>query len=293
MKIIDPHVHLWDRQYPWHEWLNLNETQLFGSLKAIQSNYVLDDYFADTKAYEIDAFVHIEAVSSRYAMEELNWLTTLSRQTKKLKGIVSSLNLTDPKAEAKMAAYAAHPLVKGVRHIVNWSDEPQYRMCDRADYLWDQIWRENFSRLAQYDLSFDLHLCPEQMQTMADIIEASPETRVVIDHAGFPIPSDQARWQAGMARLAQCPQVFVKLSGFGLLNHHWSADSVRPIMTFLIEHFGVERSMFASNFPVDKLYSSYDYLIEQYALALEHYSMPDKRQIFYETAKRFYRLDMA
>ena len=57
----------------------------------------------------------------------------------------------------------------------------------------------------------------------------------------------------------------IKISGLGLRDNDWTVDSFRPWVLTCIETFGVERSFFATNWPVDRLYSSYGDVVEAYA----------------------------
>jgi predicted TIM-barrel fold metal-dependent hydrolase len=105
-------------------------------------------------------------------------------------------------------------------------------------------------------------------------------------------PEELQNWAAGMAALAQAPNVTVKISGLGVANPEWTVDSIRPIVLRTIELFGIERCFFASNFPVDGLFSSYDTLVEAYKTILQDFSLSERQQFFSENAVRLYRLSM-
>ena len=64
-------------------------------------------------------------------------------------------------------------------------------------------------------------------------------------------------WRRELASLAEAPNVIVKVSALGMGDQRWTLDSMRPLVLHCIEAFGVERSIFGTNWPVDRLFSSY------------------------------------
>jgi predicted TIM-barrel fold metal-dependent hydrolase len=93
-----------------------------------------------------------------------------------------------------------------------------------------------------------------------------------------------------MRRLADLPQVSVKISGLGMLDWNWTEASIRPFVREAIAVFGVERAMFASNFPVDRLYSSFDALYEAFHSIVSDLPENDRQALFRDNAARVYRL---
>ena len=63
-------------------------------------------------------------------------------------------------------------------------------------------------------------------------------------------------------------------------DHNWTVDSIRPWVLGCIEAFGVERSIFATNWPVDSLFSDYDTLIGAYTEIVADFSEDEKRDMF-------------
>jgi predicted TIM-barrel fold metal-dependent hydrolase len=109
----------------------------------------------------------------------------------------------------------------------------------------------------------------------------------------MPVERDEAGlegWRAGMRQLAACPNVAVKLCGYGMVDNHWTEDSMRPFVLQPIEWFGPERCMFGSNFPVDRLMASYSRLWAAYRAITAGFSNSEKALLFRGTATRVYRL---
>jgi predicted TIM-barrel fold metal-dependent hydrolase len=103
--------------------------------------------------------------------------------------------------------------------------------------------------------------------------------------------------------LAQQPNVHVKIGGLGqainglALNERAEpptsevlAEAIRPYAEFCVEVFGAARSMFESNFPVDKASYSYAVFWNACKLLAKGASSSEKADLFAGTAARFYRL---
>ena len=93
-----------------------------------------------------------------------------------------------------------------------------------------------------------------------------------------------------MRTLAEAPNVAAKISGLAMFHHGWTPAVIRPFVLDTIEIFGPERCMFASNFPVDRLQSSYDALWSAFDRITADFSEPERRALFHDNAIRYYRL---
>lgn len=110
------------------------------------------------------------------------------------------------------------------------------------------------------------------------------------------MPSDRsleglAVWRQAMAQVAQCPNVFVKLSGIGLSGRRWTVAENRSVVLDAIALFGVARCMFGSNFPVDSLCASFEDIFRGFAGIVADFSEAEQRQLFHDNALRLYRMD--
>jgi len=139
-------------------------------------------------------------------------------------------------------------------------------------------WSRGFALLGHMGLRVDMHIWPHQMLEAAALVADYPDTRVAVNHVGFPIDRNAASmemWRIGMRALAKNLNVSVNISGLGMLDHHLTEASIRPIILEAIKIFGTHRSMFASNFPVDKLYSDYPTLYRVSEITVDF--TPDER----------------
>ena len=294
-RIIDTHHHLWDLghgyRYPWLQDRPLG-VGVCGDVAPIARDYLADDYRADTAGYDLVKSVHVEAVAAD-AVGETRWLAPLVAAGGPPYAIVARAELHAPDVERVLAAQAEFPAVRGIRHIVNWHANPRLTFTDRSDLLTDPAWRAGYRLLRKYGLSFDLQLYPGQMEDAYRLAADNPETLVILNHAGMPVDRDPdgiKAWQQGMKRLASAPNVVAKISGLGMVDWSWTSESIRPFVRGTIDYFGTDRVMFGSNFPVDKLYSSFDTLYGAYENIVADLTEAEQDKLFHGNALTHYRL---
>jgi predicted TIM-barrel fold metal-dependent hydrolase len=134
----------------------------------------------------------------------------------------------------------------------------------------------------------------------------------VLNHVGGPLAigpyaskRDEAftEWRKGIRKVASCPNVNVKLGGLGLKltgfaffenetppSSHQLEEAWRPYIETCIEAFGPERSMFESNFPVDKGTCSYQVLWNAFKRIVAGCSIEEKTALFSGAAAKAYRI---
>jgi predicted TIM-barrel fold metal-dependent hydrolase len=205
--------------------------------------------------------------------------------------IIAFAALDDPGVEALLDAHAAHHAVRGIRHIVNWHADPR-RTYSSRDVTQDEAWARGFALLGKYQLSFDLQAYPGQFPGLARLIARHPETQVVINHTGMAVPGEWGEWRAGMAALAELPNVATKLSGMGFTHRPWSEDQARAYILEAIELFGTNRAMFASDFPTDKLFGSFAQHLDAYDAITADFGEDERRALWGRNADRIYRLGL-
>ena len=294
--VVDPHFHMWNLEEHSYPWLTQKPApiQVAGPVEAIAHNYLIEDYLADAQPQGVVKAVHIDA-GWDYAdpVGETAWIQSVADRTGFPNGIVVRAELDKPDVEKVLEAHTAYPSVRGVRHILNWHPDPTKTYIQRNDLLTDAAWLRGYALLVKYGLSFDLQIYPAQMADAARLAGGFPDIPLILNHAGMPVDKDAeglAQWRQGMRLLAEQPNVTVKISGLGMLDWHWTEASIRPFVLESIDIFGTERSMFASNFPVDRLYSSYATLYDAFRSIVSDFSEPDQRKLFHDNAMRVYRI---
>ncbi len=232
-------------------------------------------------------------------------------------GIVGFADLTlgtavVPVLEAHLAA--SRNRFRGIRHTCAWdaSADVTSRRSPPKGLLLDAKFREGFACLQKYHLSFDAWLYHPQLTELVDLARAFPDIPIIVDHIGSPLgigPYAEKRgevyqeWKRGIATLATCPNVVVKLGGLGmpLCGFGWHervappnstelAEAMAPYYLWCIEQFGVDRCMFESNFPVDKQSYSYTIMWNSFKRISKDFSLEDRAALFHDTAVKVYRL---
>jgi len=291
-KIIDAHHHFWDLELNKNEWLVGNATNNYmGDIKKIRHSYLTADFLGDARKFSIAKSVHIQAGWDKNdTLGESQWLNQLYIKSGFPHAIVAYADLSDRQVEATLEKQALIPNVKGIRQIINWHEDPFYRDCDK-NYLDMESWRGNFSLLEKYNLSFDMQIYPEQVDAVLPIISDVGEIGIAIDHALMPVKRDREYllyWRKQLKKLSIFPNVKIKISGIAMFDHAWNMRSFSDILLPVIEIFSPSRCMIGSNFPVDKLYGSYEAIMSAYVAIISQYSEEEQADIFYNTAAGFY-----
>jgi len=294
--IVDPHQHLWDLTHHRYPWLTDKPSpiRVAGPVEPLARDYLLPDYLTDTASQNVVMSVHIDAgFDAADPIAETRWLQSIADQHGYPHGIVGHAKLETPDVERVLEQHSAFANIRGIRQIVNWHPDPDKSYVARPDMLTDPAWRRGFALLRKYGLSFDLQLYPEQMHDAARLAADNPDTLIVVNHAGMPVdksPDGIALWRRGMRELAARPNVRVKVSGLGMLDWNWAVDSIRPFVLESIDIFGTDRAMFASNWPVDSLYSSFDALYAAFREIVSGFTEAEQQRLFHDNAIATYRL---
>lgn len=291
---VDAHVHLWDLKHIRYPWLTPPFREGAAGITApIAVNYELDDYLSDASKWNLRGLVHVDAgANPADALKETQWLQALADRRGMPQAIVAFAALNDPQVEALLEAHAAHPNVRGIRHIVGFHADP-VRSYAARDVTADPAWQTGFGLLRKYGLSFDCQIYPSQFANMAALAARHPDTPVILNHLGMPILSDpdgETLWREGLKKLAALPHVFIKLSGVGFIHRRWTPASIRSFLLEAVEIFGPDRCLVASDFPTDKLFDSFDAHLGAYHAILSSFSESERRAMFGRNAVRVYRM---
>jgi len=248
LSVLDAHVHVWDAGALDHPWLRGADLPAVRLPPHYRHDHDHDHDPSDDRGEDADGVVVVEAdAGAGLAVAEVRWIAGLDWP--ELRGIVAAADLRDASLGDALDALSAAGPVVGVRDLLQNEPVAQWRPGERADGL-----RE----LARRGLTFDACVRHPQLDALADLLEAAPETRVVLDHLGKPPLTDgllsvagQA-WQRALRRVAALPHAFVKLSGLPaetgdrvLFDAH--ADA---FLEAALDAFGPERAMFGSDWPV-------------------------------------------
>lgn len=317
--ICDPHHHFWD----------------FRSERIPYQRYLLHELAADVNSgHNLRSTVFIEARSmyrpagpaELRPVGEVEFVqglaaaaaTGLYGPCRAAAAIIghADLKLGDRVEPVLEALRAASPnRFRGIRHTVTWDPHPEIENREREGVLASSEYRAGAKVLARMGLSLDVGVCFPQLPELADFARAVPQLTIVLNHLGgltrigpYANRDDEVlpAWRNGLAAVAACPNVNVKLGGVGMprLGFGWHtrekpvgseelAAGIAPIMSFCIDRFGPERSMFESNFPVDKVSFSHPVFFNACKRLSQNYSAAERAALFHDTAVRAYRIGEA
>ncbi len=312
--ICDPHHHLWDDQKK-------------------RGRYLISDYLKDVgSGHNVlkTVFIQCGAGYRRNGPKELRPVGEtefVCRQVERhaagdpgkisvADGIVSYADLflgaeVDQVIEAHIVA--ANNRLKGVRQVCIWDSDPAViSMGNLKGMMMEPRFRKGFECLGRHGLVFDAWQYYPQLPELKDLAENFPDTAIVVNHTGGILGIGRYKtrheevfkeWKANIARLAKCPNVFMKLGGLGMprCGFDWHersrpVDSIElagafaPYFNFCIEKFGTDRCMFESNFPVDKVSYSYMVLWNAFKRLSGEFSSDEQAALFHDNAVRVYRL---
>lgn len=292
--IIDPHFHLWDLENGYYPWLSDGvKPSAFGDYTAINKTYLIDDFLADSRGQNLVKAVHLDVgYDPADPAGETRWLQSIADRHGFPHGIVGYADLRKPDVGRLLDEHGQYANFRGIRQSMNFHKDPAKTYLTEAEVSRTPEWRRGFRELARRGLSFDLQLYYWQMEEFLELARDFPDVQIILNHTGMQVdgPAHFDGWSKAMKTLAQAPNVACKISGLGMGDWTWTTESIRPYVEEAIAAFGVERAMFASNFPVDKLFSSYDAIWNAFKDITAGYSTSERSALFYDNAERFYRL---
>ena len=318
LPICDPHHHLWDfrrggvaPRYLLDEFLE----DLACGHNVVSTVFVeCGTMFNAGGPYELRPIGETEFATGIAAMSESGQYGS----TRIAAGIVGTayIELGDAVAQVlDRQIAAAGGRFRGIRQGAAWHESPNvpnHRTEPAPDMYFNPRFREGFRHLAPRGLSFEGWCYHPQIPALTDLARAFPDTTIVLDHFGSPLGvgpfagrTDEvfAEWRRAVGPLAECPNVVAKLGGIAMEvnGFGWHERDAPPTSEMLmeatrryyehtIELFGVERCLFESNFPVEKVSCSYNVLWNSFKRLTAGWSAAERASLFHDTATRVYRL---
>jgi predicted TIM-barrel fold metal-dependent hydrolase len=267
-------MHIWDPRAHYYPWLCDPEPIAFryGDYSALRRPYLVDEYRADSCGWPVVKAVYVEAEwDPRDPLGEMNFIAQLRKEHSFPCVAIAQGWLDRADCAAVLEAHARQAFVRGVRH------KPRPAMMD------DARWRAGYRRLAPLGLHFELQAPWPQLAEATRLAHDFPDTPIVLNHTGLPRGGEFVGWRNAMAELAGCPNVALKISGLGVPD--------REIVLTAIELFGVQRAMFASNYPVDSLRASFGAIYSAFDEITRGFPTAERRALFHDNAVRIYQME--
>jgi predicted TIM-barrel fold metal-dependent hydrolase len=299
IQIVDAHHHLWDlnNKHTKYSWLMVKEGEaFFGDYAAIRKSYLLEDYLEDSKNQNIIKSVHVQAEhDDDKPVNETAWLQNLAdtHSSNLPSAIVAYADFSKNNISEVLDAHQEYKNTRGIRQILSYhKEEPKYSHAPE-DFMKNSVWVENFKNIRNRNLSFDIQIYKHQMQDAVDLATKYDDVLFILNHTGEPCYQTEEyiySWNENMKKLASCENIVTKISGLGMFDPQWTIDSTRIFVEKTIQIFGIERCMFASNFPVDKIFNTFDNYWNSFKEITKDYSVNDKKLLFSSNAEKYYRI---
>jgi L-fuconolactonase len=268
--VVDAHLHIWDLERSEYSWL----TPELGPLYA---TYTPEQARAELEAAGIGSAVLVQAEDSE---RDTDLMLEAADRHPWIAGVVGWVRLDDPPvAEPQLERLC------GVRHLVH--DDP------RDDFLRLPTVRRSLRLLADRGLPFDVpDAWPRHLAATAELAEALPELRIVVDHLGKPPfgGADWERWRDTLADVAARPNTVAKVSGLQVPGRPFTVDHVRPAWEVALELFGPHRLMWGSDWPLTVLVGGYGRAWEVMSALIGELAAGEQEQILSGTATAVYAL---
>ncbi len=318
LPICDPHHHFWDfraQSIPYERYLihELNADIYSG-------HNVRSTVFVEARSmYRSDGPVEMRPVGEVEFVQGLaaasaSGVYGASRAAAAIVGH-ADLKLAGQVEPVLQMLQAASPnRFRGIRHNVSWNPDPAFEDRESEKIMADSKFREGAKVLARMGFSMDVMLSFPQLPELVGFANSVPDLPIILNHIGginrvgmYAGRKDEvaAAWRYGIAIVATCPNITVKLGGLGMprLGFDWHtrtvpigseelAEAMSPWMNYCIEQFGPDRCMFESNFPPDKVSYSYNVMCNAFKRLSKRYSDQERAAMFHNTAVRVYRIDV-
>jgi len=177
--------------------------------------------------------------------------------------------------------------------MLYWDTEAVRQGAPRPDFCNSADFRRGFALLEKHDLHFELQVYAGQAAFAVELIKAFPNVRMILVHAGMLTSRTQPaidQWRPALAMMAAFPNLHVKISGLGMYSNGVTLPQARQVIRDVIQIFGVERTIYGSNFPLEKLHASYADFFRVYRTVLSEYTEAQQRAVLHDNAVKFYRL---
>ncbi|QKZ12396.1 amidohydrolase family protein [Spirosoma sp. KUDC1026] len=272
---IDAHQHFWYFDADRNTWIT-------DDMAVLRRDFLPADLEPVLAENGIDGCVAVQAAQSE---EETVFLVNMAKTYDIVKGVVGWVDLQSEALPQRLEHLTQYKHLKGFRHIAQ---------AEPDDFLARPAVIEGIRQLAEFGMTYDILIYPSQLKAALQLVRAVPEVNFVIDHLAKPYIKTQEinRWSNFLTQIAKSSNVSCKLSGMVTEAdwQNWSKKDFFPYLNVAFEHFGPDRLLFGSDWPVCLVAANYTQvktLIEEY---VNPWGNEVREKIFGANAVSFYGL---
>lgn len=286
MPIIDTHQHLWDLDQFRLPWLKAGTP--------LARSHTLADYQKAAAGLGIVKTIYMEVdVDSAQQQTEADFVIATCKRPDS--GMVAGVVSGRPAADgfgAYVARFRGSPHIKGVRQVLHAATTP-------PGYFLDPKFTRGLQRLGELGLRFDLCMRPAELSDAGKLIDACPATQFILDHCGnAPVHTkdgaipDRTQWLRDIEALAKRPNLVCKISGLvNTAKPAWSPADLAPIVNHVLDSFGPDRAIFASDWPVCTTVATLAQWVHALKAVVSERPEEQRRKLFHDNAVRDYGLN--
>lgn len=272
---IDAHQHFWNYDPVSFSWID-------EEMAKIRQDFLPENLQPILEANNFDGSVFVQVNQTE---DETTHFHEVALQNDFIKGIVGWTDLFSDDLEQKLEAYRQLPKVKGFRHIVQ--GEP-------LGFMRQPKFVDGLKKLRNYDYTYDILIFPVQLSDSVYVVGQCPDNQFVLDHLAKPnIKNGEVnRWANYIKKLAEFPNLSCKISGMVTEAdfHHWKKEDFYIYLDMVLNHFGTDRLLYGSDWPVCLVAATYEQQLEIVESYFRQLSATEKDKIFGLNAERIYRL---
>jgi L-fuconolactonase len=286
--IVDTHEHLWnlkELKLPWVASLTGKPKEVLGH------DYLIGDYAEAAKGLNVTKSVYMEVdVAETDEVKEADFVTQVCTEgkTPMVAAVIGGRPASDV-FKNYLDRFKNNKYVKGLRQVLHTPATPP-KFCLEEKFV------KGVQLLGERNLIFDLCFKNDQLEYGAELVDRCPQTRFILDHCGNPHDGsfDLEQWKKGLTKIANAKNrnVMCKVSGLyaNVTAAEWPAAKLAPIVRTVIDAFGWDRLMFASDWPVVNLGASYKVWVETLKEIVRKDTEINQKKLFYDNAVKFYGL---
>lgn len=283
---VDAHVHLWDHSIAGLRWRYLeagfDHPRLRGMHRLDAPAFTEIELNAQAGPYAPDKIVFVQSCEEEQPGLESAWVQSLADSRDAVHAIIARARVAEPDLASVLAVNSQHRRYRGVRDMASplTIGTPEFTA--------------GFQTIADTGASLEVLVPYAKYDDVCALADSRPEAQIVLGHAGLAEHRDSDYFQAWSQKLkvfATRPNVAVKISALASgADPDWTVASIKPWVRGCIEVFGPERAMFGTNWPIDRLFGTYEQLIDAYRECVDDLGQQERDSLFVNTATNIYQL---